>query len=132
MNKKFFVIACFIVLILIACTRPARSERHDSTIYNGGTPGNDRKPCTEPSAPCLTVRGALEKSDADDKIIVAAGTYNEVPISSVGAALIIEESLWIQGEGPGETIIDLGAAYGGFFITGNGFVRFGEFTIQKT
>jgi len=132
MNKKFFVITCFIVLILIACTRPARSERHDSTIYYVATTGNDSNPCTEPSAPCLTVRGALAKSDADDKIIVAAGTYNEIPISSVGAALIIEESLWIQGEGPGETIIDLGAAYGGFLVTGTGSVRMEEFTIQNT
>ncbi len=131
MKKNLFFIACFFTLILIACTRPAGSESHERIIFYVATTGNDSNRCTERSAPCLTVRGALDKADADDQIIIAAGTYNETSLYSSGAALRIGVSLWIQGEGPGRTIIDTGGVYGGIAITGNGSVRLEGFTIQN-
>jgi hypothetical protein len=128
MNRKHLFIACFFTLILLACTRPAASERHDRTIFYVATTGNDSNRCTERSAPCLTIVGALEKVDADDQIIIAAGTYNETP--GYGG-LFIAVSLWIQGEGPGRTIIDLGGVHGGFHISDHGSVRLEGFTIQN-
>jgi hypothetical protein len=128
MKKNLFFIACFFTLILIACTRPAGSESHERTIFYVATTGNDSNRCTERSAPCLTIRGALEKVDADDQIIIAAGTYNETP--GYGG-LPIAVSLWIQGEGPGRTIIDLGGVHGGFHINDHGSVRLEGFTIQN-
>jgi hypothetical protein len=131
-KKNLFFIACFFTLILIACTRPAGSESHERIIFYVATTGNDSNRCTERSAPCLTVRGALEKADADDQIIIAAGTYNETWVYRGGDALPIGVGLWIQGEGPGRTIIDTGGVYGGFAITGNGSVRLEGFTIQNS
>ena len=112
---------------------PGISEEHESSFWYVATDGNDSNSCAFIDDPCLTVREALSRADADDQIFVAAGTYTETHIyENLGAnALNINYDVWIQGDGSGSTFIDGGGLYGVFFITGDARVHIEDLTIQN-
>jgi hypothetical protein len=121
------------VIFLSACL-PARSETHEMTIWYVETTGDDLNVCSDPLEPCRTLGEALSRADADDKINIGEGTFNEVGTDgsssfngpySIGAA-----SLWITGSGIGMTIIDFGGV-GGMYIWGPGNYRLENFTVQN-
>lgn len=141
MKRNLFFIACFFTLILIACTRPAGSESHERTIWYVSITGSDSNRCTEPTFPCRTVSEAFARADADDQIIIASGTYNEVAESPCAVrpcslapdyyAFQLDYDLWIVGAGADATIIDLGDTYGGFRVSGDARLRLEGVTIQN-
>jgi hypothetical protein len=108
--------------LLAAC---AASERHEMTIWYIATDGDDDNVCTESTDPCRTLAEVLGRVDADDKIIMAAGAYNEIEAPAIVA------SLWITGAGMGETIIDM-TGIDGLRVIGWGAYHFENFTIQNS
>ena len=134
LRTRFVVRSLFLLTFFIAsCTR---SESHERIIFYVATTGNDSNTCREPSQACRTVAEAVDRADADDEIIIAAGTYNEAPLpgSATGTSANVfrlDFSVGIRGEGPGETIIDVGGESGGFLITGDALVHLEGLTIQN-
>lgn len=128
-SRRFALSLIFTALLLTAC---AASERHERTIWYVSTTGNDTAICTELTDPCLTLAEALDRSDEDDKIILAAGIYNEVGTDTrfPPGTFTIEASLWITGAGIGETVIDMTGS-GGILILGPGSYQLDNFTIRN-
>ena len=134
LRTRLLVRSLFLLTFFIASC--ARSESHELTIYYVATTGSDSNTCREPSQACRTVVEAVDRADADDEIIIAAGTYNEVPLPGSGTGTSanvfrLDFSVGIRGEGPGETIIDAGGESGGFLITGDAVVHLEGLTIQN-
>ncbi|MCL5429257.1 MAG: right-handed parallel beta-helix repeat-containing protein [Chloroflexi bacterium] len=136
--RKFALLLFMLNVVLVAC---AGSERHERTIWYVSTSGNDSNICAEPSDPCLSLVEALARADADDQIIIAAGTYNEIARSPCTVrpcrpvpddyAFKVDFNLWITGAGQGETIIDLGNTYAGFYVRGEGHLLLEDLTVQN-
>ncbi len=103
---------------------PTSTSESDADIWYVATDGDDGNSCSSPSTPCLTIFGAHDKAQAGDQILLAAGTYND---ASRGGDLSIGEDLWIQGAGPGVTILETANLY----ISGSATVRLEGFTIQN-
>lgn len=57
------------------------------------TSGNDNNNCATPSAPCLTINGAISKADPDTTIFVASGTYT----STERVIVTIDKNVHISG-----------------------------------
>lgn len=117
------------LLWLAACTA---LEVDETTIWYVATTGDDDNTCTEVSSPCLTIAAAYGRANDDDQIIIAAGTYNEETrfegqyvFSHIGFDLLV------IGAGQGETIIDLGNTYGGFYVDGAGHLLLTDLTVQN-
>jgi predicted outer membrane repeat protein len=73
------------ILLLLATAAPALAL----TITYASTTGDDGNACTDPSAPCRTINGALAKADAIGQPIevrVARGTYKEFIVFLPGGA----------------------------------------------
>ena len=134
LRTRLVVRSLFLLTFFIASC--ARSASHELTIYYVATTGSDSNTCREPGQACRTVVEAVDRADADDEIIIAAGTYNEAPLpgSATGTSANVfrlDFSVRIRGEGPGETIIDAGGESGGFLITGDALVHLEGLTIQN-
>jgi len=128
--KKFALLLLVPSMVLAACTA---LETDETTIWYVDTTGDDDNSCTEASSPCLTIAEAYGRANDDDQIIIAAGTYNEIArfegdyiFSHIGFDLLV------TGAGQGETIIDLGNMYGGFYVDGAGHLLLTDLTVQNS
>ncbi len=137
-KQKFAFLLLALAMVLSACTG---SERHERTIWYVSTSGSDSNSCTDPSHPCLTIVETFARADADDEIIIATGTYNEIARSPCAVrpcspapdyyAFQADFNIWITGAGQEATVIDLGNLYAGFYIQGSGHLRLENLTVQN-
>lgn len=123
-NARVWILVC----LLAACTS---AERHERTNWYVATTGNDGNVCTESTDPCRTLAEVLGRADEDDKIILAAGTYNEMLPTTTedGSEFRFTGSLWITGAGIGETILDMSSSTGLQIFSG--VTQLDNFTIQN-
>ncbi|KAA3643398.1 MAG: hypothetical protein DWQ07_23075 [Chloroflexi bacterium] len=110
---------------------PGISEERESSLWYVATDGDDSNSCAFIDDPCLTVQEAVSRSDDDDQIFIAAGTYPETGFREGSSALGIDYNLIITGAGRDSTFIDGGGLYGVFYASGDARVRIEDLTVQN-
>jgi hypothetical protein len=95
--------------LLAALVLAPAASAASTTFYVNGKTGKDTNPCSEPAAPCKTIKAAIEKAEEDttgeaDAIEVASGVYEErVSLRNPAANGITING---AGSGPGGTEIE--------------------------
>ena len=95
MHGKFVLSGILSGLLLASLPVSVRAQASRYIAPHGKDSGRD---CSDPSAPCLTIRHALELAETGDTLILSPGTYTE-------SGLSIGKELTIQGNHPDKTIV---------------------------
>jgi len=94
MYYKFFRIVFVLILIIGLTAIPAPQSVRAAGPWYVSTTGDDGNDCLSPSTPCLTIKGAMDKSLSGETIYVAVGTYSD---NNYGTALNISKNTTLSG-----------------------------------